>query len=81
MQIDDFIERWAGFGGSEMATAQPSVIDLTELLGVLRPIVSDKYGDFLDYRYERPVTETHISRKKNRRIDVYKNGHFTLEAK
>lgn len=64
-----------------MATAQSFAIELTELLGVDRPHVSDKDGDFLDYRFERPVTETHTGRKKNRRIDLYKKGHFILEAK
>jgi len=81
MQVEDFLERWAGSGGSEMATAQSFAIDLTDLLGVPRPHVSDKDGDFLDYRFERPVTETHTGRKKNRRIDLYKKGHFILEAK
>jgi len=64
-----------------MATAQSFAIDLTALLGVEPPKVSDKDGDFLDYRFERPVTETHTGRKKNRRIDLYKKGHFILEAK
>ena len=81
VQADDFIERWLGSGGSEMATAQSFAIELTELLGVPRPNVSDKDGDFLDYRFERPVIETHTGRTKNRRIDLYKKGHFILEAK
>jgi len=81
LQVDEFLERWLGSGGSEMATAQSFAIELTELLGVPRPNVSDKDGDFLDYRFERPVTETHTGRKKNRRIDLYKKGHFILEAK
>ena len=81
LDIDVFLGRWLGSGGSEMATAQSFAIELTELLGVPRPNVSDKDGDFLDYRFERPVTETHTGRKKNRRIDLYKKGHFILEAK
>lgn len=81
MQMDDFIERWLGSGGSEMATAQSFAIELTALLGVEPPKVSDKDGDFLDYRFERPVTETHTGRKISRRIDLYKKGHFILEAK
>jgi hypothetical protein len=79
--LEVFLDRWLGSGGSEMATAQSFAIELTELLGVPRPNVSDKDGDFLDYRFERPVTETHTGRKKNRRIDLYKKGHFILEAK
>ncbi len=64
-----------------MATAQSFAIELTELLDVPRPNVSDKDGDFLDYRFERPVTLTHTGRKRNGRIDLYKKGHFVLEAK
>ncbi|MCF6432941.1 DNA methyltransferase [Leisingera sp. MMG026] len=81
MDIEEFIERWQGSGGSEMATAQSFAIELTELLGVERPHVSDKDGDFLDYRFERPVTLTHTGRTRNGRIDLYKKGHFILEAK
>lgn len=81
MNIEEFIERWQGSGGSEMATAQSFAIELTEVLGVERPYVSDKDGDFLDYRFERPVTLTHTGRTRNGRIDLYKKGHFILEAK
>ena len=81
MDVEEFIARWAGSGGSEMATAQSFAIELTELLGVDRPYVSDVDGDFLDYRFERPVTLTHTGRKRNGRIDLYKKGHFILEAK
>ncbi|WP_170162653.1 class I SAM-dependent DNA methyltransferase [Pacificibacter maritimus] len=81
MDIEAFIERWQGSGGSEMATAQTFSIELTDLLGVERPYVSDKDGDFLDYRFERPVTLTHTGRTRNGRIDLYKKGHFILEAK
>ena len=81
MQIDDFMERWTGSGGSEMATSQSFANDLTALLGVEPPKVSDKDGDFLDYRFERPVTLTHTGRKRNGRVDLYKKGHFILEAK
>ena len=51
LPVDDFISRWLGSGGSEMATAQSFAIELTELLGVPRPNVSYKDGDFLDYRF------------------------------
>lgn len=81
MDIEKFIERWQASGGSEMATAQSFAIELTELLDVDRPNVSDKDGDFLDYRFERPVTLTHTGRTRNGRIDLYKKGHFILEAK
>ena len=72
VDIDEFIERWKDSGGSEMATAQTFDIELTELLDVPCPNVSDKDGNFLDYRYERPVIPTHTGRKRNGRIDLYK---------
>lgn len=78
VELDKFIDRWLGSGGSEMATAQSFAIELTELLGVPRPNVSDKDGDFLDYRFERPVTLTYTGRKRNGRIDLYKKGHFSV---
>ncbi len=81
MDVEGFIDRWSSSGGSEMATAQTFVIELTDLLGVDRPNVSDKDGDFLEYRFERPVSLTHTGRKRNGRIDLYKKGHFVLEAK
>lgn len=81
VQVDECIERWQAPGGSEMATAQSFAIELTELLGVPRPNVSNRNGEFLNYRFERPVTLTHIARKRNGRIDRYKKDHFILEAK
>ncbi|WP_299829397.1 DNA methyltransferase [uncultured Roseobacter sp.] len=79
--IDDFIERWKPSGGSEMATSQTFLNELTDLLGVPRPKVSDADGQFLDYRFERPVTFTHTNSAKKGRIDLYRKGCFVLEAK
>jgi len=70
VDIDKFLERWQGSGGSEMATAQTFANELTDLLEVDRPKVSDNDGDFLDYRFERPVTLTHTGRKRGGRIDL-----------
>lgn len=81
MDVESFIDRWSGSGGSEIATAQTFAIELTDLLRVDRPNVSDKDGDFLEYRFERPVLMTHTGRKRSGRIDLYKKGHFVLEAK
>lgn len=64
MQITEVMPRWASLGGSEMPTAQYFAIDLTDLPDVLRPNVSDKDSDSFEYRFERPVFETHTGRKK-----------------
>lgn len=81
VDINEFIERWTGSGGSEMANAQSFANELADLLGVARPNVSDKDGDFMDYRFERPVTLSHTGRTRKGRIDLYKKGHFVWEAK
>ena len=81
LNVEAFIKRWSGSAGSEIATAQSFALELIDLFGTDRPNVSDRDGDFLDYRFERPVIETHTGRTRNRRIDLYKKGHFILEAK
>ncbi|MBC7282961.1 DNA methyltransferase [Hoeflea sp.] len=80
-KVDEFIERWKPSSGSEMANFQTFANELTDLLEVERPKVSDAEGDYLDYRFERPVTFTHTGRKSRGRIDLYKSGCFVLEAK
>jgi hypothetical protein len=73
-----FIERWQGSTASELATAQPFVIGLCELLGVPAPHATPAQ----DYMFERPVTEQlGDGSTAPRRIDCYKRGHFVLEAK
>lgn len=79
--VEEFIERWRPSSGSEMANFQSFANDLTELIGVEKPKVSDVDGDYLDYRFERPVTFTHTGRNSRGRIDLYKSGCFILEAK
>lgn len=80
-KVDEFIERWKPSSGSEMANFQTFANELTDLLEVERPKVSDAEGDYLDYRFERPVTFTHTGRNSRGRIDLYKSGCFVLEAK
>lgn len=79
--VDTFISRWKPSGGSEMANFQTFANELTDLLGVERPKVSDVDGDYLDYRFERPVTFAHTGRNNRGRIDLYRKGCFILEAK
>ncbi len=81
MQIEKFIQTWQPSSGSEMANFQSFANDLTDLIGVERPKNSNIDGDFLDYRFERPVMFTHTGRKSRGRIDLYKRGCFVLEAK
>ncbi len=79
--IDGFIARWRGSGGSELANAQSFAAELTQLLGVdpPKPATSDGQND--DYRFERPVTFTHTGSGRHGRIDLYRKGCFIWEAK
>jgi len=79
--VEDFIARWRPSGGSEMANFQTFANELTGLRGVEHPKVSDADGQYLGYRFERPVTFTHTGRRRRGRIDLYREGYFVLEAK
>ncbi|MEY8837491.1 class I SAM-dependent DNA methyltransferase, partial [Cribrihabitans sp. XS_ASV171] len=80
-QVEQFIERWQGSGGSERANFQSFARDLTDLLGVdqPKPATSDDQND--DYRFERPVTFAHTGTNAKGFIDLYRRGSFILEAK
>lgn len=80
-QIDQFIELWKNSGGSERANFQSFARDLTDLLGVdqPKPATSDDQND--DYRFERPVTFAYTGTNAKGFIDLYRKGHFILEAK
>lgn len=80
-QVEAFITRWKGSGGSEMANFQSFANELTELLGVERPKPAKEDGQNNDYRFERPVTFTHTGKNNWGRIDLYRKGCFILEAK
>jgi len=73
-----FIQRWSGVTASELATAQPFVIELCALLEVDKPHPTPEQ----DYMFERPVTFLHGDGSSSAgRVDCYKRGQFVLEAK
>ena len=81
LNVDDFISRWQGSGGSERANFQQFAIELTQLLGVPgpKPATADMQND--DYRFERPVTFIHTGTQSRGFIDLYRRGAFVMEAK
>lgn len=81
MPVNEFITRWSASGGSEIANFQSFAHDLCELLEVERPKPAQSDGQTNDYRFERPVTETHTGARRRRRIDLYRRGCFVMEAK
>ena len=77
----DFIKRWKGSGGNEMANFQSFAGELVQLLSVEPIKVADAEGQNNDYRFERPVAFTHTGKQRRGRIDLYRRGCFVLEAK
>ena len=80
-EVQSFIDRWKPSGGSEIGNFQLFATELTEVLGVERPLPVTSDGQNNSYRFERPVTFTHTSKNKRGRIDLYRKGCFVLEAK
>jgi len=79
--VDDFITRWAASGGSERANFHTFANELCELLEVPKPApASDDHGAD-GYRFERPVTFIHTGSQTRGFIDLYRVGHFVMEAK
>lgn len=81
LDVEDFILRWKGSGGSERANFQQFAIELTQLLDVCgpKPATADAQND--DYRFERPVTFIHTGTQSRGFIDLYRRGAFVMEAK
>lgn len=78
---DVFIERWRPSGGNEQANFQTFAGELTDLLGVERPMPATSDGQTNHYRFERPVRFIHTGRERRGRIDLYRRGCFVMEGK
>ena len=81
MPAKAFIERWKSSGGSERANFQQFAIELADLLGVEKPKPAQADGQSDDYRFERPVRFAHTHKQNHGFIDLYRAGHFVMEAK
>ncbi|SOC04757.1 class I SAM-dependent DNA methyltransferase [Rhodobacter maris] len=81
MQIEDFIERWKHSGGSERANFQTFANELCEVLGLPRPAPATEATQANSYCFEHPVTFIHTGAQSRGFIDLYRAGHFVMEAK
>jgi hypothetical protein len=80
--LPDFLARWRASGAEERANKDLFFTELCEVLGVPRP--SPKTGDPARdvYVFEADVPVTHAGDATSvKKIDVYRAGHFLLEAK
>ncbi|MFZ2489987.1 MAG: DNA methyltransferase [Thermoanaerobaculia bacterium] len=82
MDLSSFIDKWKRSGASERANKDPFLLDLCELLGVEKPGAATGDPERDHYVFERPVTLVHGGERHSIGfIDLYKRGHFVLEAK
>ncbi|PJF08401.1 DNA methyltransferase [Pseudorhodobacter sp. MZDSW-24AT] len=81
MQIEDFISRWKSSGGSERANFQTFANELTDLLGVPKPAPATETTRKNSYCFEHSVTFIHTGTQSRGFIDLYRAGHFVMEAK
>lgn len=81
MDIEQFIASWKQSGGSERVNFQTFANELTEVLGVPKLERATETGQTDSYRFERPVTFIHTGSHTRGFIDLYRAGHFVMEAK
>src|SRR6185312_13847266 len=81
--VKDFISRWSDReGGQERANYSLFLTELCDVLGVAHPDPAEASSELNDYVFERRVERFLADGAvEARRIDLYKRGHFILEAK
>ena len=79
--VSEFIKRWANSGGAERANYGLFLSELTEALGLEKPLPVTSTGENDHYRLERPVASTVIGETSKKFIDLYRRGSFILETK
>lgn len=82
MTPQEFIDRWARSGASERANYQLFLSELCEMLGVEPPHPQQATEAENAYVFEKNVPLIqHDGTQTTGRIDLYKRGHFIIEAK
>lgn len=80
--VDAFIERWQDTGGKERSNYQLFLTELCQLLQLPGPQPAGEHDQHDAYVFERRVDIQHSDGTQSRGyIDLYKRGHFVLEAK
>lgn len=83
LSISDFVGRWSDReGGQERANYSLFLTELCDILDVSHPDPASASHEMNDYVFERRVERRMPDgRLEVGRIDLYKRGHFILEAK
>ncbi|TAY43872.1 class I SAM-dependent DNA methyltransferase [Rhizobium leguminosarum] len=81
--ISEFVARWSDReGGQERANYSLFLTEFCDVLGVAHPDPASASHEMNDYVFERRVERRMVDdRSEVGRIDLYKRGHFILEAK
>lgn len=81
MDIKTFVEKWEPSGAAEHSNSQSFLNDLCDVLGVQRPkpATGDPAKD--TYVFEKPVLLANEENASVGHVDLFKDGHFILEAK
>ncbi|RYC28385.1 class I SAM-dependent DNA methyltransferase [Ciceribacter ferrooxidans] len=83
LSISEFVARWSDQeGGQERANYSLFLTELCDVLAVAHPDPASASHEMNDYVFERRV-ERRVADERSEvgRIDLYKRGHFILEAK
>ena len=83
LTVESFIRRWSNQeGGQERANYSLFLTELCDVLAVPHPDPAGASHEFNDYVFERRVArQLPDGTTESGRIDLYKRGHFILEAK
>ncbi len=81
LQVEEFISRWKASGGSERANFQTFANELCQVLDLPKPAPASEATRANSYRFEHPVTFIHTGTQSRGFIDLYRAGHFVMEAK
>lgn len=82
IEIQAFIDRWLPSGGAERANYQSFLNELCDVIAVQRPEPTVADDTHNAYVFERQVIFNNGDGSTSRGwIDLYKQGHFVLEAK
>lgn len=79
--MDFFIARWSASGDAERANKDSFLNELCDVLGVERPNPKTGRPEWDLYVFEKDVPRTKAGGTSIGRVDLYKHGHFLLEAK
>jgi hypothetical protein len=81
MNLERFVKRWEPSAAAEHSNAQTFLNEPCEVLEVDKPQPATGDPDRDRYVFEKPVILTKEENASTGHVDLYKDGHFILEAK